>query len=373
MKILIADDDPDFRKLVAELLSLWGYQVVVCKDGNDVWQALAAADAPRLALLDWLMPGITGVELCRRIRTELPEPYTYIILLTSQQRDEDLVTGMEAGADDYLAKPLKINELRVRLNAGRRMVDLQNSLLAARETAARRAADLEAANRDLEAFSNKVANDLLKSLLSIGNHAKAIQELVCSKKDELCISYTRRIYDKTKHLGELIGIMHDFFRPTRNEFRVETFDLSQLAVKTAEKLRLSQPGRNARFQIAENIMVSGDRNLLEIVLNNLLGNAWKHTGKCGETQIEFGVQVIDGKPAYYVKDNGAGFAMAHYDKLFRPFQWLPGSEESRGDGIGLATVERIIRCHGGKVWAEAEPGQGATFWFTLSPSRLAGP
>lgn len=196
MKILIAEDDPAFRQLLEELIRKWGYDVVVSRDGNEAWQALNSKDAPRLAILDWLMPGIDGVEICRKVRKELPEPYTYIILLTSQQLDEDLVTGMEAGADDYLIKPIKTNELRVRLNAGRRIVELQNDLLAARETAAAHASDLEAANRDLEAFSYSVSNDLLNSLLSIGNHAQAIQELVCSKEDELCRSYTRRIYEK---------------------------------------------------------------------------------------------------------------------------------------------------------------------------------
>ncbi|MBC7962102.1 MAG: response regulator, partial [Steroidobacteraceae bacterium] len=122
MKILIAEDEPAFRQLLEETLARWGYDVVTSRDGNEAWQALRAKDAPRLAILDWLMPGINGDELCRKIRKELPEPYTYIILLTSQHQDEDLVKGMEAGADDYLTKPFKTNELKVRLNAGKRMV-----------------------------------------------------------------------------------------------------------------------------------------------------------------------------------------------------------------------------------------------------------
>src|SRR6185369_3774126 len=164
MKVLIAEDEPAFRHLLEEILVKLGYDVVVALDGNEAWQALKTKDAPQLAILDWLMPGIDGVELCRKARREMPESYTYIILLTSQQRDEDLVTGMEAGADDYIIKPFKTNELRVRLNAGKRIIELQNELAA-------HVADLEAANGDMESFSYTIANDILKSLFTIGDYA----------------------------------------------------------------------------------------------------------------------------------------------------------------------------------------------------------
>jgi len=359
VKILIAEDEPAFLQLLEELLVKWGYEVVLCSDGNEAWQTLNAEDAPRLAILDWRMPGMNGVEICRNVRRVLPEPYTYIILLTSQQRDEDLVAGMEAGADDYITKPLKTNELRVRLNAGRRMVELQNQLAA-------HALDLEVANRDLESFSYTVANDMIKSLLSIGENAKSIQDIYCKDQDDPCRSYTRQIYEKTKKLGQLIGIMHDFFRPTRYELHRETINLSEMAGKTAEDLRFAQPERRVILRITEGIKVNGDRNLLQAALYNLLDNAWKHTVWCEEAIVEFGVADVEGKQAIFVRDNGIGIDMTHSDKLFKPFQILPGTEEITGQGIGLATVERIIRRHGGKIWAEGEPGKGATFFFTLS-------
>ena len=134
MRILIAEDDPAYRNLLEQILINWGYEVVVALDGNEACQALQVDDAPQLAILDWEMPGMNGVEICRQVRQETREPYIYLLLLTAHQRDEDLITGMEAGADDYLTKPVKINELRVRLNAGRRMVAVQNELLAARKT-----------------------------------------------------------------------------------------------------------------------------------------------------------------------------------------------------------------------------------------------
>ncbi len=133
MKILIAEDDPVSRRLLEAKLVKWGYDVVVTCDGDEAWQALQAEDAPRLAILDWMMPGTDGVEVCRWMRKEATDVYTYIILLTALQRDEDLITGMEAGADDYITKPFKANELRVRLRAGRRIIELQNELIEARE------------------------------------------------------------------------------------------------------------------------------------------------------------------------------------------------------------------------------------------------
>jgi diguanylate cyclase (GGDEF)-like protein len=133
MRILIAEDDPVSRRLLEAKLVKWGYDVVVTCDGEEAWEALRAEDAPRLAILDWMMPGVDGVEICGRMRREAREPYTYIILLTALHRDEDLVTGMEAGADDYITKPFKANELKVRLRAGRRIIDLQNDLIEARE------------------------------------------------------------------------------------------------------------------------------------------------------------------------------------------------------------------------------------------------
>lgn len=362
MKILIAEDEPAFRRLLEETLTRWGYEVVVTNDGNEAWQVLRAENAPRLAILDWLMPGMDGLELCRKIRKEAMGPYIYIILLTSQQKDEDLVAGMEAGADDHITKPLKTEELRVRLNAGRRIVELQNELAA-------RAAEVEAANRDLESFSYTVSNDLLNSLLAIGSNAKMFEDIVCNRGDEQCRNYARRIYDKTRHLGELIGIMHDFFRPMRIVLHREAIDLSEMADKIAEKLRITKPERRITFRIADGIMVNADRNLLQMALNNLLGNAWKHTDKCVDAVIEFGQIEVEGKPAYFVRDNGTGFDMAYADRLFKPFRPLPGTEELATDGIGLATVERIIRRHRGKVWAEGEPGKGATFYFTLSDDR----
>ena len=165
-------------------------------------------------------------------------------------------------------------------------------------------------------------------------------------------------------MNRLIDTLLRFSCVTRVEIRRVTIDLSTMSKDVATELELAEPERRVTFRIAEGIKADGDAGLLRVVLDNLIGNAWKYTGMREGAVIEFGVTEVDGKPACFVRDNGPGFDMAFADKLFIPFQRLPGTEVE-GHGIGLATVERIVRRHGGRVWAEGEPGKGATFYFTL--------
>lgn len=189
MRILIAEDDPAYRQLLEEVLAMWGYDVVVARNGNEALQVLQAEDAPQLVILDWMMPGLEGVEVCRRIRKDANDYYTYIILLTSLQRDEDLVIGMEAGADDYIFKPFKLNELRVRLRAGRRIIELQNELLEARDI-----------------FHEKSMHDSLTGLL---NHDEILgvldKELARSERDGLCVSIIMADIDHFKSVNDTYG------------------------------------------------------------------------------------------------------------------------------------------------------------------------
>jgi signal transduction histidine kinase len=181
-----------------------------------------------------------------------------------------------------------------------------------------------------------------------------------------CKDYVQGAYDGTLRMNRLIEALLDFSRLARVEPRRETVNLSDLAHEVAQELRRAEPERRVDFRIAEDIAGTGDANLLRVVLDNLLGNAWKYTDMREVAVIEFNVDDSNGKPVYLVRDNGPGFDMADADQLFAPFQRLPGAGERRGFGIGLATVARIIERHGGKVWAEGVPDKGATFYFTLS-------
>jgi PAS domain S-box-containing protein len=229
-----------------------------------------------------------------------------------------------------------------------------------------RAFDLEAANRELEAFNYSVSHDLRKPLTIINGYCQAILEMFAGNLDPQCKEYLREIYDWTLRMNSLIDALLNFSRLSHCELARETVDLSGIAQSVVEELQLAEPGRRVGIRIAEGKSVKCDPTLLRVVLENIMGNAWKYTGKTEETIIEFGQVEIDGKPAWFVRDNGEGFDMAYAEMLFLPFQRLPGADEFKGHGIGLATVERIIRRHGGRVWAEGEPGRGATFYFTLA-------
>jgi PAS domain S-box-containing protein len=251
-----------------------------------------------------------------------------------------------------------INDITARKRAEMEIEILNTNL-------ADRAFELETANQELETFNYSVSHDLRKPLTVINSYCQMVQELCGNRLDEQCRGYLQEAYDGTLRMNRLIDILLNFSRLTHIAPRRETVDLSGMAQAVAAELQLAEPARGVAFRITEGIKANGDANLLRVVLDNLLGNAWKYIGTRDEGVIEFGVTEVDGKPAFFVRDNGAGFDMAGAEIMFQPFQRLPGAEECRGFGIGLATVERIVRRHGGRVWAESEPGKGATFYFTL--------
>jgi len=231
---------------------------------------------------------------------------------------------------------------------------------------AMRAVELEDANRELEAFNYTVAHDLRNPLYLISSYCQLIEELCSGKLDEQCNSYLRETYNGTMRMNRLIEALLQFSLLAHAELKRDRVDLSRMAEEVALELKVTGPERQVTFLIAEEMRVDGDADLLRVVLTNLLGNAWKYTAAREEGIIEFGMTEVDVKQVCFVRDNGNGFNMADADKLFAPFQRLPGVEKFRGFGIGLATVERIIRRHGGKIWAEGESGTGASFYFTLS-------
>jgi signal transduction histidine kinase len=228
-----------------------------------------------------------------------------------------------------------------------------------------RTAQLETANKELEAFSYSVSHDLRAPLRGIDGFSQALLEDYADRLDGEGKDYLQRVRAATQRMAQLIDDMLDLSRVTRGEMTREAVDLSALAQSTAAELRKSEPDRGVKFIIAQGIQVDGDPRLLQIALENLLGNAWKFTGKKPQATIEVGVSHDNGKPVYFVRDNGAGFDMTYAGKMFGAFQRFHGAADFKGTGIGLATVQRIVHRHGGRVWAEARVEQGATFYFTL--------
>lgn len=243
---------------------------------------------------------------------------------------------------------------------------MQDEVLRLNEHLAHRASELAAANAELEAFAYSVSHDLRAPVRSIDGFSSLFLEEYGHAIDDAGREYLARVGAATERMGELIDDLLALSRIARSQMRREQVDLSRLARAAADQLSTASPGRAIDFDVEPDVDALGDSRLLRIVLENLIGNAVKFTRGRQRARIEFGRRAVAGKQAYFVRDDGVGFDMAHSDKLFQPFQRLVHPSEYEGTGIGLATVKRIVQRHGGDVWAEARPGQGATFWFTLA-------
>lgn len=229
---------------------------------------------------------------------------------------------------------------------------------------AARAFELENVNHELEAFNYSISHDLRKPLTIINGYCQVILELCGHNLDTQCREYMQEIYNGTNHMNKLIDALLKFSFLMHKEQCLEDVDLSMIAETVAAELALTEPGRRVTFRIPKGIIAKGDAVLQQVVMENLIGNAWKYTDNQEDAVIELGLKEVEGKQTYFIRDNGPGFDMAHADKLFTPFLRLH-SMDAEGHGIGLATVKRIITRYGGKVWAEGEPGKGAIFYFTL--------
>ena len=236
-----------------------------------------------------------------------------------------------------------------------------------------RTAELQASNRELEAFTYSVSHDLHNPLRTIDGFSKLLLDHPGAVLDAQARNYLERIRGSAQRMGALINALLNLSRVSRGTLRKTHIDLSGLAAQIAEELQQQAPERQVAWRIAPGLAAQGDAGLLRAVLDNLLGNAWKYSRKQAHPVIEFGrVDGVDGQPEYYVRDNGAGFDMAYAGKLFSVFQRLHAPQDFEGNGIGLATVARIIERHGGTVRGEGQAGAGATFYFTLPGGTQAG-
>lgn len=228
-----------------------------------------------------------------------------------------------------------------------------------------RAVDLAAINRELEAFSSSLSHDLKSPLTGISLAAEELRDRLSEGCDDTVAVCLSTILAEGQRMNDLIDGMLLLSRASQAEMRYEEVDLSALAHDVLLRLSRSQPDRKVEWEIAPRVLVSGDGRLLQAALENLLGNAWKYTEGKEPARVEFGV--LPGEEGtFFVKDNGAGFDMAGADRIFEPFRRLHGDSRFKGSGVGLATVQRIIQRHGGRIWANSAPGQGATFFFTLN-------
>jgi len=228
-----------------------------------------------------------------------------------------------------------------------------------------RTAQLQAANQELEAFAYSVSHDLRSPLRALDGYSAVLINDFQDILNEQGKHYLKRIQAAARRMGQLIDDLLDLSRLSRREYVCQDVDLTALAREAAVEMQSLFPERQIDLSISDGMFVAGDTHLLKIAIENLLANAWKFTATQPLAKIEIGVQEMDGEKVFFVHDNGVGFDMAYADKLFGPFQRLHGVQEFPGTGIGLATVQRIIRRHNGRIWAEAEVDRCATFFFTI--------
>jgi DNA-binding response OmpR family regulator len=382
-KILAVDDSETYLQELADTLRADGYELVLARSGEEALELLAVQPADCI-LLDLLMPGIGGRETCRRIKNAPGLRDIPVVMLTAIEDREAMIQGLGAGADDYIAKSSDFDLVRARVLAQIRRKQFEDEtrrireqLLraemevvearTARETAEERAklvVELEAKNEELESFSYAVAHDLRAPLRSIDGFGLALLEDYADKLDDDGKQYLAYVRESAQQMSQLIDDMLALAQVTRAEFERVPVDLTRIARSLGAEFSRAAPTREVEFIVAEGLVAEGDIRLMTIALENLLGNAWKYTGGRERARIE--VAMTDGDPAaFFVRDNGAGFDMAYAEKLFGMFQRLHAKSEFEGTGIGLATVQRVIRRHGGRIWADAAVGRGATFFFTL--------
>jgi signal transduction histidine kinase len=369
-RILVADDNADMRDYVVRLLAPH-FDVHAVVDGAEALD-YARAHTPDLVLSDVMMPRMDGFALLSAIRMDPALRTTAVVLLSARAGEEAVVGGLESGADDYLVKPFAARELLGRVRTHLELARMRRaSAESAIELAKMRAAllaDVRRKNKELEAFSYSVSHDLRAPLRSVDGFSQALLEDHADALDAKGKEYLHRVRAAAKRMGQLIDDMIKLSRVERVEVRRESVDLSLIAQRLSQFLVKSDGRRENCFEIDPGLEASVDSGLAEILLENLLSNAWKFTAKTGSPKIVVSSMRDENGRVFYVKDNGAGFDMDHARRLFSPFQRLHSEAEFPGTGIGLATVQRIVERHGGRVWADGKVGEGATVYFTFPPA-----
>jgi two-component system, sensor histidine kinase and response regulator len=381
--ILLVDDQPANLVALEAMLQSLGQNLVRAESGREALKHLLTHDFA-VILLDVKMPEMDGFETAALIRQRDRSRHTPILFLTAADTTQtQAVRGYAVGAVDYLVKPVvpefvrsKVAvfvELAKKTELLRRQAELlarsEQAALELAETRAELVRELEHKNRELESFSYAVSHDLRAPLRRIDSFSRAVLESQGDRLDDAGRNFLSRVREASQHMSQLIDDVLYLSKVTRADLREQEVDLSEIATLLLARMQEGDSARVVECKIRPGIVVTGDGQLLRIALQNLLENAWKFTSREARPRIEFGVTQASGEPTYFVRDNGAGFDMTYAGRLFGPFQRLHSQTEFPGSGIGLATVQRIIHRHGGRVWAEGLVGQGATFYFTLGRAR----
>ncbi|HEU4652755.1 MAG TPA: response regulator [Steroidobacteraceae bacterium] len=379
-RLLIVDDDPAQMRALCTTLELEGYPSTGYTSAR---QALSAFDAHQfdLVLTDLTMPDMNGIEFLRTLRER--DPTVIGIVMTGQGTIDSAVAAMKAGALDYILKPFTLRMIVPVLDRAYTVRSLRKENVELRETeelirnmnlsleacVRDRTQQLMDANKELDAFTHSISHDLRAPLRAIDGFSRLLADHYSNSLDTQGRDYLDRVLQSTKRMEQLIEDLMRLSRISQAELHRRDVDLTALAQEILDELRSNDRTRVVDTVVASGMHCHADPRLLRIALENLLGNAWKFTAKTSPARIDVGSDRAD---RFYVRDNGAGFDSNQASGLFSPFRRLHSAAEFAGTGVGLSIVQRIIRRHGGRVDAQAAPGRGATFLFTLPQEDSAG-
>ena len=401
VSILVAEDSRTQAEQLKDLLETRGYAVVVAADGKQALEA-ARRGKPTLVITDIVMPGMDGYALCSALRSDPALQDVPVIMLTALSSMQEIAKSLECGADNFIRKPYEpVNllsridyilsnralrsERRTRMGleidlGGKKhlitsdreqildlLVSSYEEAVKANEVLKLRERELEAANQELESFAYSVSHDLRSPLRAIDGFSAILQDSCADRLDDEGRRLLAKIRDNANRMRQLIEDLLRLSQVGRAPLAAQEIDMAALARGALNEL---QPGPTARCVIEPLPAAWGDASLIRQVWVNLLSNALKYSRGRDKPIVEVSGHAESGANVYRVKDNGAGFDMKHYDKLFGIFQRLHSADEFPGTGIGLSIVQRVIARHGGRVWAQGEVDGGATFFFSLPTSEV---
>lgn len=363
MKALVLSADPEVVGAARVLVSR-GYELLVAPRLGEASLALERGPVC-LILVDRRLPDADAPQACSELREGLHGRAATLVAIVDAAPGA-IESALSAGADDFHPWSAGGAALSARLLVAGRAASRRSELERAREAVVEAKDAADAATRELESFSHAVAHDLRAPLRSIDGFSEALLEDCAGELDDRGKEYLRLVRESAQQMSERIEALLGLSRVTRSELHREPVDLGEMARAAVARLRSVEPGRDVHAVIEEGLSAEADPRLLAIALDHLLGNAWKFTRRCARAHIEVGSTRVDGSVVFFVRDDGAGFDAAGAGKLFAPFRRLHSKLEFEGTGVGLAIVQRIIRRHGGRVWAEGHLDGGATFYFTLA-------
>ncbi len=388
INILIVDDEHINRKVLRNQLSIRNYNIIEAVNGIDALNIIDNLKNENnqnnghishpidLVILDIMMPKLSGYEVCKILREEYTISDLPILLLTAKDTVKDKVIGFNSGANDFITKPFNKNELYARVNTLISLKKLNSELKSINNNLEniinQRTKEINLKNKDLEAFSYTISHDLKNQVSNINVSSGFLKRFRKSHLDDKGNSMVNMIYETGKIMANILNGVINLFKTSYITLEYQDINLSHITQDILNSLIERDRNRNVEIEIEPDIIVNGDLNMMYIVLENLLSNAWKFTNKENITKITFGKKKINDHMYVYIKDNGIGFNNCDFDKIFKEFNRLNNNYE--GSGIGLATVRRIINKHGGEIFAECLKTKDTTetyFYFRLNKDRIS--